>query len=271
MPIVARELGGLDLYGWVFSAFFLAHSSVSSSSAVLIDRRRPHPAVRRRPRPVRDRPPHRRPRPDHADPHRRSLPPGLRCRSDRPGRLRGHRPEPARAAAARMFATLSTAWVLPGRHRAGHRRARRRAVDWRAVFLGLIPLIVLSGALDVSALRRVPPPIRPTPPPSTRSRRMPGGGCRGRSSSPSARPSSWPACRTRSRSWPSPSSPSVSPSACRRSGRSSRPARCGPARRPALGGPAARPAPPSPSSRSTPTSRCSSSRLAGDDSGRGRA
>ncbi|MHB8460904.1 MAG: MFS transporter, partial [Candidatus Limnocylindrales bacterium] len=23
MPVVARELGGLDLYGWVFSAFFL--------------------------------------------------------------------------------------------------------------------------------------------------------------------------------------------------------------------------------------------------------
>ena len=24
MPIVARELGGIELYGWVFSAFFLA-------------------------------------------------------------------------------------------------------------------------------------------------------------------------------------------------------------------------------------------------------
>ena len=23
MPVVARELGGLELYGWVFSAFFL--------------------------------------------------------------------------------------------------------------------------------------------------------------------------------------------------------------------------------------------------------
>src|SRR5206468_3122401 len=25
MPVVARELGGLDLYGWVFSAFFLGN------------------------------------------------------------------------------------------------------------------------------------------------------------------------------------------------------------------------------------------------------
>ena len=40
MPIVARELGGLDLYGWVFSAFFLGNLLGIVVAGILIDRMR---------------------------------------------------------------------------------------------------------------------------------------------------------------------------------------------------------------------------------------
>ena len=60
------------------------------------------------------------------DAHRRPVHPGPRRRDDPADRLRRHRPQPARVAAAQMFATLSTAWILPGRHRPGRRRAGRR-------------------------------------------------------------------------------------------------------------------------------------------------
>ena len=38
MPIVAKELGGLDLYGWVFSAFFLGALLGIVVAGILIDR-----------------------------------------------------------------------------------------------------------------------------------------------------------------------------------------------------------------------------------------
>src|SRR4051812_990499 len=38
MPIVARELGGLDLYGWVFSGFFLGSLLGIVAAGILIDR-----------------------------------------------------------------------------------------------------------------------------------------------------------------------------------------------------------------------------------------
>ena len=38
MPIVARELGGLDLYGWVFSGFFLGNLLGIVVAGMLIDR-----------------------------------------------------------------------------------------------------------------------------------------------------------------------------------------------------------------------------------------
>jgi MFS family permease len=39
MPLVARDLAGFDLYGWVFSSFFLAQLVGIVSAGVLIDRR----------------------------------------------------------------------------------------------------------------------------------------------------------------------------------------------------------------------------------------
>ncbi len=57
----------------------------------------------------------------------------------------------------RMFAVLSTAWVVPGI--AGPVLAERvaGAVGWRWVFLGLLPLVAGAGALIVPAMLRLGP------------------------------------------------------------------------------------------------------------------
>ena len=157
MPVVAAELGGLDLYGWVFSAFFLGNLVGIVVVGGLIDRGgliRPFVggltlfgvglaigglaptmpilvlgrllqgfgagAIA----------------PTAYVAIGRSLPEGLR---------------------ARMFATLSTAWVLPGVLGPALAGIIAQHSTWRAVFLGLIPLIVLSGTLAVAGLRHVPP------------------------------------------------------------------------------------------------------------------
>ena len=56
----------------------------------------------------------------------------------------------------RMFAILSTAWVVPGI--AGPALAVFVAdhLGWRAVFLGLLPLVVVAGLLALRELRSVP-------------------------------------------------------------------------------------------------------------------
>jgi MFS family permease len=56
---------------------------------------------------------------------------------------------------ARMFATMSTAWVLPGVIGPAIAGAVGEWVGWRAVFLGLLPLIALVGAMTLSALHVV--------------------------------------------------------------------------------------------------------------------
>ncbi len=56
---------------------------------------------------------------------------------------------------ARMFATMSTAWVLPGVIGPAIAGAVGEWVGWRAVFLGLLPLIALVGAMTLSALHAV--------------------------------------------------------------------------------------------------------------------
>jgi MFS family permease len=156
MPVVAAELGGLDLYGWVFSAFFLGNLVGIVVVGGLIDRGgliRPFVgglmlfgvglaigglaptmpilvlgrmlqgfgagAIA----------------PTAYVAIGRSLPEGLR---------------------ARMFATLSTAWVLPGVLGPALAGIIAQHSTWRVVFLGLIPLIVLSGTLAVAGLRHVP-------------------------------------------------------------------------------------------------------------------
>ena len=57
----------------------------------------------------------------------------------------------------RMFAILSTAWVVPGL--IGPVLAERVAgsVGWRWVFLGLLPLVAVAGSLVVPAMMRLGP------------------------------------------------------------------------------------------------------------------
>ena len=57
----------------------------------------------------------------------------------------------------RMFAILSTAWVVPGL--VGPVLAERiaQAIGWRWVFLALIPLVVAAGAVVVPAMMRLGP------------------------------------------------------------------------------------------------------------------
>ncbi|HJW21435.1 MAG TPA: MFS transporter [Candidatus Limnocylindrales bacterium] len=56
-----------------------------------------------------------------------------------------------------MFALLSTAWVLPGVIGPAIAGAVAENLHWRLVFLGLLPLIAVSGTLAVRALMRLPP------------------------------------------------------------------------------------------------------------------
>ncbi len=61
----------------------------------------------------------------------------------------------------RMFAVLSTAWVVPGLIGPAIAALVAAAVGWRWVFLGLLPLVIAAGVLVVLALRHVPPPASP--------------------------------------------------------------------------------------------------------------
>jgi len=155
MPTVADELGGLELYGWVFSAFFLAALIGIVIVGGAIDRRG------------------------------LALPFGVGLGLFAVGLLVGglapsmpvlvaarfvqglgagaippiayvaigrSLPEHVRA---RMFATLSTAWILPGLLGPAVAATVGETVGWRFVFLGLLPLIGVSGALTLGALRAV--------------------------------------------------------------------------------------------------------------------
>ena len=57
----------------------------------------------------------------------------------------------------RMFATLSTAWVLPGVLGPAIAGVVGEVFGWRYVFLGLLPLIAAAGLLTIRALAAVPP------------------------------------------------------------------------------------------------------------------
>ncbi len=155
MPTVARELSGLELYGWVFSAFFLGSLVGIVVVGGAIDRRglampfvlglglfaiglligglAPSMPVLIAARVIQ----------------------GLGAGAIPPiayVAIARSLPEPLRP---RMFATLSTAWILPGLLGPAIAAAVGETIGWRFVFLGLLPLIGLSGALTLGALRRV--------------------------------------------------------------------------------------------------------------------
>jgi MFS family permease len=156
MPIVARDLGGLELYGWVFSAFFLGTLIGISVVGGLIDER------------------------GMVLPFVGGLilfAIGLIICGLAPsmetivvGRFiqglgAGAVPPVAYVAIGRsmpdrlrpqMFATLSAAWVLPGIAGPVVAGFVAEVWHWRLVFLGLLPLIAIAGSIALGAMRAIP-------------------------------------------------------------------------------------------------------------------
>src|SRR4051812_29871947 len=157
MPIVARELGGLDLYGWVFSGFFLGSLLGIVAAGILIDRGNlarpfaigiglfsvglliggfaPSMGVLVAARVIQGF-------------GAGAIPAVAYFSTGRglPGRLR-----------PRMFATLSTAWVVPGVIGPTIASLVAENLHWRLVFLGLLPLIAVAASLTYPAIRSVAP------------------------------------------------------------------------------------------------------------------
>lgn len=158
LPVVSRHLGDLRLYGWVFSAFMLSSLIGIVVAGTLADRM----------------------------PLGRPMLAGLALFAaglviggiapDMPVLVAGRVVQgfgagvvPAVAYVAisrgypdrcrpRMFAVLSTAWVVPGLVGPAIAAVVAGAFGWRWVFLGLLPLVIVAGVLAVLALRHVPPP-----------------------------------------------------------------------------------------------------------------
>jgi len=153
LPDVEDDLGGLGLYGWVFSAFFLGSLVGVVVAGQTTDRRGPAAAY--------------------------LLGLGLFVAGLVAGGLApsmlvlvvarfvqglGAGAVPATAYASigraypehlrpRVFATLSTAWVVPGLLGPGAASAISHAVGWRWVFLALVPIAVVAGAIALRPLR----------------------------------------------------------------------------------------------------------------------
>ena len=156
MPLVTRELGDLHLYGWVFSAFFLGTLLGTVLLGGMVDRR------------------------GLVVPFSVGLvlfgaglvagglapsmfllvvgrfAQGLGAGAIAPIAYVAIGRTLPDALRARMFAVLSTAWVVPGVAGPALAGVIGEATSWRFVFLGLLPLIAVSGALTVASLRRIP-------------------------------------------------------------------------------------------------------------------
>ena len=158
MPVVARDLGGLRLYGWVFSGFMLGSVVGIVAAGREVDRRGPAP-------------------PFVAGVVLFTC--GLALAGLAPsmgvlvaGRVlqglgAGAVPSVAYASIGRsldgslraqMMAVLSTAWVAPGLAGPAISAEVARLFGWRWVFLGLLPVVVVTGAIAVPALVRLGPP-----------------------------------------------------------------------------------------------------------------
>jgi MFS family permease len=158
MPVVARDLGGLRLYGWVFSAFMLGSVIGIVAAGREADRR--GPAV-----------------PFVAGvvlfgaglalaglaPSMSVLVAGRVLQGVGAGAVPSvayatigrSLPETLRA---RMMAVLSTAWVAPGLAGPAVSAEVTRLFGWRWVFLGLLPIVAVAGTIAVPALIRLGPP-----------------------------------------------------------------------------------------------------------------
>ena len=157
MPIVARELGGLELYGLVFSAFLVGSLIGIVVAGSLIDRR--GVVV-----------------PFLLGLSLFAIGLALGGASISMPMLIGARliqgigggaippiayvaigqslPEHLRP---RMFATMSTAWILPGIFGPAVAGVVAEAFSWRLIFLGLLPLLAVSGSMAYRGLRGLAP------------------------------------------------------------------------------------------------------------------
>lgn len=157
LPQVEEDLGGLSLYGWVFSAFFLGNLIGITIAGRAADRVHP------------------------AGPFAVGLvlfATGLIAGGLAPSMLAlvlarflqglgaGALPATAYVCVARgyplelrprMFAMLSTAWVIPGVVGPMIAAGVGETWGWRWVFLGLVPLVVVAGALATAAIRQTIP------------------------------------------------------------------------------------------------------------------
>jgi MFS family permease len=155
MPLVARDLNGLSLYGFVFSAFLLGTMVGIVAAGRAADRRGP------------------------AVPYVAGIivfgigltiaglapsMPVLVAGRALQGLGAGAVPAVAYVAIgrslperlrARMMAVLSTAWVAPGLAGPALSAEVARLFGWRWVFLGLLPFIALTGPLAIPALVRL--------------------------------------------------------------------------------------------------------------------
>ena len=161
LPLVSDELGGVSLYGWVFSAFFLGSLASVIVAGGIADRR------------------------GALLPYATGLALfalGLAIAGTAPvmlvvvaGRLvqgvgsgaiiastyasiaRAYR-ETERP---RMFAIMSSAWIVPAIVGPAAAGAIAASSTWRLVFAGLLPFVVLAAALTVPALRTLGAPTTP--------------------------------------------------------------------------------------------------------------
>jgi MFS family permease len=180
MPLVAAELGGINLYGWAFSGFFLGNLVGIVAAGIAIDRR----GVR--------------------GPFLVGLglfAVGLAIGGLAPsmpilvlGRIiqgagAGAIPGVALVTIAnsydarvrpRMFAIMSSAWVVPGLVGPAIAGWIGDHVTWRAVFLGLLPMILVAGLITIRGLARAtdhrPPNADPAHPEATAIARRTDGG-----------------------------------------------------------------------------------------------
>ena len=162
LPIVSDELGGVGLYGWVFSAYFLGSLAAVIVAGGVADRRgtllpygtglalfavglviggaAPTMAAVVAGRLV------------------QGLGSGAIIAATYASIARGFN----EAERPRMFAILSTAWVIPSIVGPAAAAFVATAFTWRLVFLGLLPFTILAAALAIPALRRLGAPAATT-------------------------------------------------------------------------------------------------------------
>ncbi|HEX6674744.1 MAG TPA: MFS transporter [Actinomycetes bacterium] len=163
LPVVSRELHGLRLYGWVTSAFFLTTLLATVVAGERADRHGPAPvfvtavALFAAGLAIGGLAP--------------SMPVLVFARALQ-GLGAGAVPAVIYSSVGRtypevlrprLFAVTSSAWVVPGIIGPAVSALVASRFGWRAVFLGLLPLVLAAAALTVPALRRVgiPPPAEP--------------------------------------------------------------------------------------------------------------